>query len=176
MASDKIRESAMNALLILLNHLGNFPSASGPATVSTLMVESDILSDIAAQEQIDINEARQYMRYFITEDKVVIGVIDRPGPPEAGGPATTVIVRDRTGKYAWDAALSYLPHSEQQVDVITPDDPVPVCVVPFNSEVRKYVHDRAAAAAAAAAVYRSPIVLTLLDIDLNVCVVSIRRL
>jgi hypothetical protein len=77
------------------------------------------------------------MRYFITEDKVVIGVIDRPGPPEVGGPSTTVVVRDRTGKYAWDATLSYLPHSEQVVDP-DPEQPLPICATPFISETPLY--------------------------------------
>jgi hypothetical protein len=53
----------MNALLILLNHLGNFPSASGPATVSTLVSETDILADIAAQVCREPAEAEAQLQH-----------------------------------------------------------------------------------------------------------------
>lgn len=131
--SAKIRTAAMHCLLDIMNHIGNFPSASGAASVSTLVVEDDIIQDIASSEGIEITEARQYMRYFITEDKVIIGVIDRPAQGDDEGPSATVVVRDRTGKYAWDVKLSHLPHSEEHLDRGRELHPQPpVSKVPFE--------------------------------------------
>eukprot|EP01094_Clydonella_sp_ATCC50884_P020502 TRINITY_DN4270_c0_g1_i1.p1 TRINITY_DN4270_c0_g1~~TRINITY_DN4270_c0_g1_i1.p1 ORF type:complete len:1309 (-),score=500.74 TRINITY_DN4270_c0_g1_i1:354-4280(-) len=138
-----IRSAAMHCLLHIMNHLGNFPTASGASSVSTLVVEEDIVQDIAALEGIDIVKARQFMRYFITEDKVIIGLIDRPPHGDDDEASTTVVVRDRSGKYAWDVKLTHLPHSEQQVQQPRPEHPdVPVSKDPFERTGQEIAADK----------------------------------
>eukprot|EP01095_Lingulamoeba_sp_RSL-Kostka_P018275 TRINITY_DN9967_c1_g1_i3.p1 TRINITY_DN9967_c1_g1~~TRINITY_DN9967_c1_g1_i3.p1 ORF type:complete len:1160 (+),score=392.41 TRINITY_DN9967_c1_g1_i3:355-3834(+) len=133
--SDKIKNAAHETLLVLLNQTGNFPTACGPSAVSTLITELEVLDnniELSKQNgEITINpkNSKEYIRYFITLEKVIICCIDRPFNPS--GPSVTLIVRDKTGKYAWDINLSYLPITVPKFDP-PKIAPPPISDVPFQ--------------------------------------------
>jgi len=137
--SELIRESAEFVLLNLMNMLGNFPPASGPSRVSTLVSEEDVLVDILTKggtEELppSLVESKQYIRYFVMDNSMILTVIDRPY--EEGGPGVSFIVRDKTGKYAWDTKLSYLPLSEQAAFAPPPMPPrLECCVESYRANV-----------------------------------------
>ena len=105
--SFEIKEAAQTTLMTILNHLGNFPTTSGASVISTLAFEDEILQEIinSSSETITKDQTKEFMRYFITDDRVILCVIDRPYHPK--GPHTCIIIRDKTGRYAWDANLTY---------------------------------------------------------------------
>lgn len=128
--SENVQESALNCLVSILNHTGNFPTACGPSSVSTLASEQEVLNDIISQSngQVTLEDAKEYMRYYITKERSIICTIDR----RFGEGGTCVIVRDRTGRYAWDSRLTYLPYVEKEpIEVQNFDIPIPVCTTPF---------------------------------------------
>eukprot|EP01102_Stenamoeba_stenopodia_P010826 TRINITY_DN3297_c0_g1_i1.p1 TRINITY_DN3297_c0_g1~~TRINITY_DN3297_c0_g1_i1.p1 ORF type:complete len:906 (-),score=180.91 TRINITY_DN3297_c0_g1_i1:183-2900(-) len=122
---EKIKEAADYTLQNLLNGLGNFPTSCGPSRTSTLVTEEELLIDLylkGGSEESGTTPAdtKQYIRYFTVDSAMIIAVIDRPY--EDGGPAATVILRDKTGKYAWDTKLAFLPLPEQNKGPAIPYD------------------------------------------------------
>lgn len=135
---EKIREAAHSTLATLLNQTGNFPTASGPQSISTMVTEEQFLTDNiqkAKERGIDFDpvNSKQFLRYFITDDRVIICAIDRPY--ELQGPSVAIIIRDCTGKYAWDTHLTFLATAEKSKSCVI--DPslvnIPVSNVPFQS-------------------------------------------
>lgn len=112
---EKIKEAADYLLQNLMNGLGNFPTSCGTSRTSTLVTEEDLLIDLFLKGGDEIGgtpaDTKQFIRYFTVDNAIIVAVIDRPY--EEGGPATTIIVRDKTGKYAWDTKLAHLPLADQ---------------------------------------------------------------
>ena len=131
---DRIKDIAQTCLSCILNHIGNFPSQSGASVVSTLAKEEEILFNICNAGKITPAETKDYIRYFITEDKVIICVIDRRY--DEGGPYTCVIVRDSSGRYAWDTKLTHIPYRQNPdlPQVTNFDTPIPVCTTAVSPE------------------------------------------
>lgn len=104
----EIREAAEYLLAHLLNHVGRFPPSNGIINSSTeSSEESGLLSDSESPDK------SKFTRFFILDDNYIFTVIERP----EGG--VSVIVRDVTGKYLWDANLlfgdkkeSYVPYED----------------------------------------------------------------
>ncbi|KAJ4455434.1 putative Ral GTPase-activating protein subunit alpha-2 [Paratrimastix pyriformis] len=73
----------------LLNHLNNFPLAEGPVVVGTELTEADDLGPLS------------HALHLLYNDDCVLTVVERPASAN-GSPVARVIVRDATGRYAWD--------------------------------------------------------------------------
>ena len=135
--SEKLKQTAYHTLLMLLNHIGNFPTASGASTVSSLALEQEILAEIIAESNGAVTEetSKEYIRYYITDDKVILSLIDRCYHP--AGPCCTIVVRDLTGRYVWDTHLNYTPGKVGEYRPnYTPNDlypTVPVTIHPYQS-------------------------------------------
>ena len=133
-----IKEAAQNTLMTILNHLGNFPTLSGASVLSTLAIEDDILQEIidGSNGQITNHQTKEFMRYYITDDRVLLCLIDRPYHP-SGHPQVCIIVRDKTGRYAWDSSLTYLStsnHDENQPQLpIYHEENIPITGIPFQA-------------------------------------------
>lgn len=139
---ERIREASQSTLAVLLNDTGNFPTACGAHSVSSMITEENLINENLEQAlaidglEIPATEGKQFMRYFITDDRVIICVIDRPY--EERGPGVTIVVRDRTGKYAWDTHLSFVPISDPP---ITPNYDsrlynTPISTGPYHSQAQ----------------------------------------
>jgi len=131
--SEAIKEAARRTLFILLNHLGNFPTASGAASISTLATEEEILGEMIQKSngQITVDRSKEFLRYFITDDRIIICLIDRRYFDPNGLPCSTMIIRDENGRFCWDTQLRYLPLGVK-AEYINRCEPVPVCATPFQ--------------------------------------------
>ena len=126
--TDRIRDAAQNCLRCVLNQTGNFPAKSGAHSISTLTKEEEILLSLTNGE---LEKGTEYVRYFITDEKLLISVIDLRNDPE--GASVLIIVRDQSGKFAWNTRLSYLPIRPKEVLIPPPnlDAPIPICTTPL---------------------------------------------
>ena len=137
--SPLIKRASRRTLQTLLNLLGNFPPASGPTSFSTLATEEEILQDIVNKSngEVSSEDTKHYIRYFVTDDNVVICVINRRYFDE-DKPSVSVIVRDETGRYTWDTKLSYLPMIEnQETEPIDRDEPIQQATDPYQFTSKK---------------------------------------
>lgn len=94
--SDLIREAAEALLYYTRFHFHNFPcpGQAGPEQLSSLLSEDDSSTN-----------DQKFVSFIYNDNSIVsIGQL-----PDSSNSATTtrVIVRDATGKYAWDAKISY---------------------------------------------------------------------
>jgi hypothetical protein len=97
-------EEARSAANYLLNHLfnfvGNYPPTNNVSTqTSALIYENQIIFD---DEEV---QASEYAKFFVFDDKYIFTLIEQPD--EKNGPGCTLIVRDITGKFAWDASVLF---------------------------------------------------------------------
>jgi len=85
----------------MLNHAGHYPPCddSTSAQITSSIKESDEVYDLASPDE------SQYVRFFVFADLFVFSIIEQPD--EKGGPGVTLLVRDLTGKYCWDARLLF---------------------------------------------------------------------
>ena len=123
--SDCIRKEAKFTLQSILNHLGNFPPASGASIFSSLATEENIIQSMISSEQSSVTSesyALHRLRYFMTDDHVILCFIDRDDLQVDGKPCVCVIVRDATGRYTWDTTLSFLPLQTPQEE----ENPIPL--------------------------------------------------
>eukprot|EP01027_Heterolobosea_sp_BB2_P014325 GEZU01020594.1.p1 GENE.GEZU01020594.1~~GEZU01020594.1.p1 ORF type:complete len:604 (+),score=220.01 GEZU01020594.1:413-2224(+) len=109
----EIKEAAEYLLCHMLNHVGHFPPTTGLINTST-----DLSEDILAADNESPDKSK-YVRFFMFDDLYLLSIIEQPD--SRGGPGVTVIVRDVTGRYAWDATLlfgekreSYIPIDENE--------------------------------------------------------------
>lgn len=129
--SEAIKEAADRTLMTLLNQMGNFPTPSGASSVSTLLKEDDILREIVAHaDGVDDDSCKEYMRYYITDDLLILCLIDRPYCPT--GPCVSIVVRDRMGRHAWDTKLSYTTLQSPELQPHQHDRPVAITTSPYQ--------------------------------------------
>lgn len=85
----------------MLNHAGHYPpcSDSTSAQITSSVKESDEVYDMKSPEE------SEYVRFFVFADLFVFSIIEQPD--EKDGPGVTILVRDLTGKYCWDARLLF---------------------------------------------------------------------
>ncbi|KAF7726352.1 Ral GTPase-activating protein subunit alpha-1 [Apophysomyces ossiformis] len=109
-----VKESAEAVLYHLLHHFNNFPPPYGPATIQSTIVGPGV----ATEEKSDI-EYHQY-QYFSFNDTTIIAFIELP-QTETQGSQSRIIIRDLTGRYAWDAHLArrYPPIASSSKDTET---------------------------------------------------------
>mmetsp|Transcript_21996 Transcript_21996/g.32691 ORF Transcript_21996/g.32691 Transcript_21996/m.32691 type:complete len:1192 (-) Transcript_21996:26-3601(-) len=135
--SSHISSAARYTLCCLLRRLGNFPTPQvGASSISTMINEQEVLAHIVktgSERGASISDPKQYVQFFLLHGDTIITLIDRPyGISERSGgkslvqkntdnkgPHLTIIVRDQTGKYAWDLSYANLPISERLKPSVT---------------------------------------------------------
>ncbi|KJE91836.1 hypothetical protein CAOG_009595 [Capsaspora owczarzaki ATCC 30864] len=97
--------AAKNMLFHLLNHLNNFPSAAGVACLTSRVTEYDEVtsSNELTSELFDAPG----VQFFVLNSSTLISLIELPSKVLGEPPRARVLLRDMTGKYAWDATLLY---------------------------------------------------------------------
>eukprot|EP01100_Stratorugosa_tubuloviscum_P011908 TRINITY_DN542_c0_g1_i1.p1 TRINITY_DN542_c0_g1~~TRINITY_DN542_c0_g1_i1.p1 ORF type:complete len:1470 (+),score=659.45 TRINITY_DN542_c0_g1_i1:33-4442(+) len=93
-ASSIVCEAAEIILMHFINFLQNFPCKEGIDIHSSLVLEQD-----------DLLEQDVTTNFYIYNDSVIFSVVQVPHP--SGGVSARLIVRDQTGKYAWDMQATY---------------------------------------------------------------------
>mmetsp|Transcript_28187 Transcript_28187/g.70760 ORF Transcript_28187/g.70760 Transcript_28187/m.70760 type:complete len:1006 (-) Transcript_28187:79-3096(-) len=93
-SSDAIRDAAENLLLHLLNFYHHFPCREGVEIFNSLVSETDDVED----------QGEQYAQTYVYNDTILFSVVE---VPTTEGAMARIIVRDASGKYAWDSSLTY---------------------------------------------------------------------
>ncbi|KAJ3038843.1 Ral GTPase-activating protein subunit alpha-2 [Rhizophlyctis rosea] len=95
---EMIKEAAENALMHILHQVGNFAPPYGPSMLSSQILDPALSEDPTA-------EPDRYL-YFTFNGTTLITLVEIPGssPLEA---RARLIVRDMTGRYAWDSYTFY---------------------------------------------------------------------
>eukprot|EP01080_Neovahlkampfia_damariscottae_P002079 gene2079-1951_t len=97
---EEARSAANYLLSHLFNFVGNYPPTNNVSTqTSALIFEDQIAFD---EEEV---QNSNYTKYFVYDDKYIFALVEQPD--EKGGPGCTLIVRDITGKFAWDASVLF---------------------------------------------------------------------
>eukprot|EP00727_Mastigamoeba_balamuthi_P001043 m51a1_g10936 hypothetical protein (1316) ;mRNA; r:156656-163696 len=119
-----VAEAAMECMLSFVNNSGFYPSVAGPERVSSLITEELLISKVSEHLHIPLNEACNYARFYCLEDSTLISFVDAPFMKTPAGLTTFVIIRDRTGKYVWQAQLKLLPTSATTPYELPPSAPL----------------------------------------------------
>eukprot|EP01102_Stenamoeba_stenopodia_P015219 TRINITY_DN516_c0_g1_i1.p1 TRINITY_DN516_c0_g1~~TRINITY_DN516_c0_g1_i1.p1 ORF type:complete len:1485 (+),score=330.88 TRINITY_DN516_c0_g1_i1:382-4836(+) len=123
-----ICEAAEILWMHLLSFLQNFPSKEGIDIHSSLVTEQD-----------DNMEHDPSTTYYVFNDCLLFSLLQVPHP--SGGTAARIILRDQTGKYAWDSLLTYDNPNNKLIEPAAPlfrDSNVPeVYVAPPDPELSK---------------------------------------
>ncbi|KAJ3145195.1 Ral GTPase-activating protein subunit alpha-1 [Geranomyces variabilis] len=103
-----IKEAAENVMMHLLHHVNNFAPPHGPSMISTQLLDLPL--------QDDPKEGERHL-YMSLNGTTLLTLVDMPGATPLDSRAR-LIVRDMTGRYAWDAHLFYesLLKMQQRVD------------------------------------------------------------
>lgn len=115
-----VAEAAEILWVHMLNFLQNFPCREGIDIHSSLVTEAD-----------DHLEQDPSTTFYVYNDSLIVSVLQVPHP--SGGVAARIILRDQTGKYAWDSLLTYDNPKEKSIDQPLPlyrDSNVPEVYVP----------------------------------------------
>jgi hypothetical protein len=92
--SEVIKEAATILLVQMCNFLQNFPCPAGIAVMSSMVQEND-----------DVEEDDSVPLFYIYNDFALFSLVEIP--LDDGSSMARVIMRDCTGKYAWDARINY---------------------------------------------------------------------
>ena len=92
--SEAVKEAANILLVQMTNFLQNFPCPAGIEILSSLVQEND-----------DVEEDDSQPLFFIYNDFALFSLVEVP--LEDGDSMARVIMRDATGKYAWDTRINY---------------------------------------------------------------------
>ncbi|KAI8842536.1 hypothetical protein BC829DRAFT_446414 [Chytridium lagenaria] len=120
-----VKSAAETAFAHLVNQLGHFPpfgESTGVSRVSTVWSELEELKRIleirgklrGEPSAFSISELRRFLRYYIFDGRVVVGLLEHPNwayeeeDGETVDPRLTIILRDATGKYSWTTKLKYI--------------------------------------------------------------------
>eukprot|EP00761_Pharyngomonas_kirbyi_P013586 gb/GECH01013615.1/.p1 GENE.gb/GECH01013615.1/~~gb/GECH01013615.1/.p1 ORF type:complete len:1163 (+),score=259.89 gb/GECH01013615.1/:1-3489(+) len=95
----EIKMAAEFLLCHILNHVAHYPASKNTVNTSSHITEND---ETATIDGLTADESR-YARFFMFDDMVILSVVEQPDSKK--GPGVTVIVRDISGKYAWDSSL-----------------------------------------------------------------------
>lgn len=138
--SANTRAAAHFALNNLLYHSGQFPLTVGPHRISSEVQEEDILAMIIRDsgKKMDMEEAKQYLRYFLLDGHIVFTLIDLPNQKK---PTIILITRDSTGKHVWTSHIRFYEDSDRLNP--SPKDPAlnssPIIPEPVN--LNRYDHN-----------------------------------
>lgn len=108
---DEVKGAAEYTLCHMLNFVGNFPPTNDISAQSS----SIVLEDPECFDRVPAHLSK-YARYFMFDDLFIFCVIEQPD--EKMGPGVTVLVRDVTGKFAWDSRLLYGPKEKSSNEIL----------------------------------------------------------
>ncbi|ORX55802.1 hypothetical protein DM01DRAFT_1335187 [Hesseltinella vesiculosa] len=95
-----VNDAAEAVLLHLLHHFNNFPPPYGPATACSTIVGPGLSSSTDDKNDIEY----RHFQYFSFNDTTIIAFVELP-PTDTKPAETRIVIRDLTGRYAWDAHL-----------------------------------------------------------------------
>ncbi|XP_062620262.1 ral GTPase-activating protein subunit alpha-1-like [Saccostrea cucullata] len=118
--SDSIQCAAKLLINHLVNHMCHFPMGSGASRLSSSIQEHHDL------EEVEVNDLKQdifyssNLQFFVQNKKTLISFIELPALVDLPGGGVTVglttartvcrvLLRDLTGKYAWESSMLYAP-------------------------------------------------------------------
>eukprot|EP01124_Arcella_intermedia_P030519 TRINITY_DN6704_c0_g1_i15.p2 TRINITY_DN6704_c0_g1~~TRINITY_DN6704_c0_g1_i15.p2 ORF type:complete len:463 (+),score=125.25 TRINITY_DN6704_c0_g1_i15:2239-3627(+) len=119
-----------------LNYLLNINDTVDGFSTSCTADEIDFLYHFAEREgfitkdpQELYNRYKNYLRFFILDEKIIISVMDFPAI-QGGPPSSVIIVRNEVGKFIWKAELTLFANHE----IETPDSAITVIPPPLTSK------------------------------------------
>ncbi|KAG9294631.1 hypothetical protein G9A89_008110 [Geosiphon pyriformis] len=104
--ADLVKDVAECVLLHLTHHLNNFAPLHGPA-----MISSNLMGPIGSETKDE--EISYHYQYFSFNDTTIITLVEMPGEETS---VSRMIVRDVTGRYAWDSKLFYKAHRDNSLN------------------------------------------------------------
>eukprot|EP01124_Arcella_intermedia_P030525 TRINITY_DN6704_c0_g1_i7.p1 TRINITY_DN6704_c0_g1~~TRINITY_DN6704_c0_g1_i7.p1 ORF type:complete len:791 (+),score=200.01 TRINITY_DN6704_c0_g1_i7:516-2888(+) len=124
------------AAQMCLNYLLNINDTVDGFSTSCTADEIDFLYHFAEREgfitkdpQELYNRYKNYLRFFILDEKIIISVMDFPAI-QGGPPSSVIIVRNEVGKFIWKAELTLFANHE----IETPDSAITVIPPPLTSK------------------------------------------
>lgn len=109
----EIKDAAEYLLCHLINHAGHFPPAYAPNGQPYVNTSTDLVEDMLTADG-EGGETSQYCRYFMFDDSFIFSVIEQPSKNQEAS-KVTILVRDVSGKHAWDASLLFGPKENTPV-------------------------------------------------------------
>eukprot|EP00008_Paramoeba_atlantica_P005866 CAMPEP_0201479904 /NCGR_PEP_ID=MMETSP0151_2-20130828/4532_1 /ASSEMBLY_ACC=CAM_ASM_000257 /TAXON_ID=200890 /ORGANISM="Paramoeba atlantica, Strain 621/1 / CCAP 1560/9" /LENGTH=921 /DNA_ID=CAMNT_0047861617 /DNA_START=1683 /DNA_END=4448 /DNA_ORIENTATION=- len=147
--SSKVAKAAQYFLRTFVNRLGVFPSpGAGAASLSSLVTEEELLADNVAKAEragFPPPDRKQFIRNFILQGNTLLTLVDQPY--EDGGPMTTLILRDGSGRYCWQFISAFLPFHERGIETKTMEHcrvPVAKTVTPHQPQTIPIEEERLA--------------------------------
>ncbi|KAG0422794.1 hypothetical protein HPB47_001409, partial [Ixodes persulcatus] len=118
--SGSVKLAARMILSHLLHQLGHFPMGLGAAQLTSLVGEQD---DVPALRDSELSKevfSAPNIQLFVLNNAAIISLVEIPAQETPGGAASVglttgksqvrAIVRDLSGKFAWDCLTLYGPH------------------------------------------------------------------
>eukprot|EP00794_Sanderia_malayensis_P019837 gene19837-21779_t len=126
-ASFRVREAAEGVLAYIMEQTGNFPTPSGPASLSTLLDEERLLTKA-------VNKDRKKFLYFAIDASCIVSMLeDTVDQSSVHLPSVTSIIRGPTGKTASLMQLRFFARSKQdlvEAYLNEPPQPTPLDLPP----------------------------------------------
>ena len=104
-AEIQIKSVADAALSCFCNHLSNFPSKGSQAGVSKIGTNWDEFKEYEKLQhdtgEGPVQKPNRIVRYFGYDNRIIIGIMERPEGHEQDEPRIAMSLRDGTGRYSW---------------------------------------------------------------------------
>ncbi|CAN8000270.1 unnamed protein product [Ixodes hexagonus] len=137
-----VKLAARMILSHLLHQLGHFPMGLGAAQLTSLVAEQD---DVPALRDSELSKevfSAPNIQLFVLNNSAIISLVEIPAQETPGGAASVglttgksqvrAIVRDLSGKFAWDCLTLYGPHGCRAGSY--PPGPVPDPCLHYTSQ------------------------------------------
>ena len=116
-----VQLAARTLLSHLVNHLNHFPQAVGAASLSSQVSEQDDVPTLVSEELNLETFQSPNIQLFILNNTTLLSLVEIPGLEEefemsgfTSAPSQVrIILRDISGKFAWDTSMLYTPSSMQ---------------------------------------------------------------
>ncbi len=115
---ERVREAAQCVFTHMMVHMSNYPVSAATSNVSALFSEESELALTWSADALD-KAAVSAVRHFILDDAAMISLSEKPSMGAAGQFAvnnlltieggSTLILRDQSGKFAWDSQIKFDP-------------------------------------------------------------------
>ncbi|XP_067095907.1 ral GTPase-activating protein subunit beta-like isoform X5 [Osmerus mordax] len=118
-ASKRVKDAAEATLSCIMQVLGAFPSASGPASTCSLLNEDTLIG----YARLSSTGASNF-RYFVLDNSVILAMLEQPlGNEQNPSPSVTVLIRGMAGRHAWTMQLFHQPRGARanQRQVFVPE-------------------------------------------------------
>eukprot|EP00123_Amoebidium_parasiticum_P015941 comp23211_c1_seq6/m.37771 comp23211_c1_seq6/g.37771 ORF comp23211_c1_seq6/g.37771 comp23211_c1_seq6/m.37771 type:complete len:973 (-) comp23211_c1_seq6:412-3330(-) len=102
--TDNISKAATSVLFHVINNYCNFPSHAGVSRMTSKISENDEIIDGEELGSAILNVPG--VQFFVYNDSTLISLVEFP-PNHPSGIQARVLLRDMTGKHAWDSKILY---------------------------------------------------------------------